>query len=135
MITVVPVRAHRADGREDALAHVPQRGRFGGVGGEAQRRGQRRALQHFGDGVDLDRQRHGRGPRAFQPAAAAPSSGSSAGRRHAGLVLHRAQRGAVEQFHRYHRAGLEPRHGAAGGFQPVKEDQCAGLVRVFFTVK
>jgi hypothetical protein len=52
-------------------------------------------------------------------------------RRHAGLVLDRAQAGAVEQFDRRDRLRLEADDGLAGGADVREENQGAGLVGVF----
>ena len=52
-------------------------------------------------------------------------------RRQAGLVLDRAQRGAVEQLHRRHGQGLERQHGGAGAGDVGEKNQRAGLVPVF----
>ena len=63
--------------------------------------------------------------------SAAPSAGQRAQRLgHAGLVLHRAQRGAVEQLDRGDRRLLQSRHRAARGLEVVEQDQRARLVRV-----
>ena len=85
------------------------------------------------DGVDLQRQRGRRSRRGSPPAARRrrPAAARSVCR-HARLVLHRAQRGAVQQFDRGHRRVLEQADRAAGGFEMVEQDQRAGLVRMLF---
>ena len=123
-------RAHRTDGREHALAHVPQR----------RATPPRRVVKRSGAPADavraavaiasiLTRQR-GRVAARVSTSSAAPSARQRAQRgRHARLVLHRAQRRAVEQLDRGDRRLLEPRHRAAGRLDVVEQDQRARLVR------
>ena len=92
--------AHRSDRREGALAHFPVHLAGGGVGGKRRRLDGGDAIQRCQRGVHAQLQ----GDRCFgahlnQQAAAASSSVRMMARQ-AGFVLHRAQGGAVQQFHR-----------------------------------
>ena len=123
--------AHGAHRREGALAHLPVHLAGGRVGRErrhldgndAGQGAQRRVhalLQQVGvGGTDLDQQGGG-------IVAQAAHHG-----RQAGLVLHRAQRRAVEQFDGGHRLGLEADHRLAGRLDVGEEHQGAGLAGIF----
>ena len=120
--------AHGADGRKDALAHVPQGGGLGRVAGEVKRLRQFETSQHVADGTHLEGQRGGGLGAGFDQQRRAVGGQVQQGRRHAGLVLHGAQRCAVQQFHRHHRCGLELGHGLACRLQVAEQHQRTGLV-------
>jgi hypothetical protein len=91
-------RAHRADRREHALAHVPERRRLRRVGCEAERPCQREPAERVGDRVDAHRERSG-GRRARLDEQRRAVVGKGRQRLgHSGLGLDRAQRRAVEQL-------------------------------------
>ena len=88
------------------------------------------AVELGGDRVDLDGERCRRRRARLDQQGRAVLGERAQPLGHAGLVLHRVQRRAVEQLDRDDGRLLQARHGAARGLEPVEQDQRARLVGV-----